>query len=1071
MNWNFIQRSLLGKGMLFLCFLLAFSQFSSAQSETHDFITYDTVISYHCFPPNQGMDGCSGNVFTLRISRPRNYFTAGNADTASRPWLLTMGGAGEFGTDTNFLTRYGPHYWLQHGWDGGVQLNNGKHYPILVTIVASSSYVRPWFVQALMDTLIKTFHPRAQSLHMAALSAGVWVLGNYMAYEMTAGDEHNMANVRSFVDLQGEGPGDYIGASPYAYPAFFGHWAKRYGGRLFALEGTNDSRNLWQITDNMNDSVSNSAYYSLESYGNGTHCCWDSLYDPSVTNWRCVSPVTNPHLSYSYYAHPNVMGDYYVDATTGTNVFQWMLRQGDTTLIGSGTPPNQLPVANAGPDKEIRLPLDSVVVTGSGTDADGTISSYAWTKLSGTGGTIVSPSSSTTTIKSLTAGTYQFVLTVTDNNGGTGKDTMQIIVDTAYIPPYVTAGVDKTVTLPVDSVVLNGSATGHGTTIHILTWTTTSGPNSPTIVMTNSNMTATIHGLIQGTYVFTLTATDNHGLTSSDSATVTVNAAPAASRVFVAPGEYQVFFIDTSKHLYGIGTNLRTLGCNETGIPGAIVPVSVPSNLTFKTAAGCLHGGAAVDNNGNVWAWGDNDQGQVGNGTTSTSQVTTPVQITTDSAGNTFTGVRTLLAYYSGNVSQGWYAIKADSTLWVWGQTLGGMRGNGTTGSTALTRPAQVPIPGNRKVMQIAAGNQLIVLCTDSTVWTCGGSGGNAQNLGYAASGNDYLTLHQLTTLSGISQIAGGGPYNYALKSNGTLYGWGYYGYYMGGTGGTNSPLATPTDLTSRLNLPHPVRSIAVDFVCTHAILSDSTLWGWGDNAQGGIGIGTELNYATTTAPYAWDYYPADLLQQSPVQVTTRKDFVAIYTAQPFVMFDYAQTADGQLYSWGRNKGGVLGNGIVGCSSDVVAAYPNSWDVTTPTAVNPLSVTGTTVGACPYCVAHPTTSPCNTCSSQGNSTSAAVAGVGATLQTGDGTTKKFLLYPNVAQKDQTLRAMIVSDSKGPVSITIQDMNGRIIKTLQLYKSDTYLDQILDIGHLPAGTYVVQALIGNSERFTAKFIRL
>ncbi|MDO6431877.1 PKD domain-containing protein [Flavitalea sp. BT771] len=1075
MKGTLLRYSSWRRALLPLCFFLLASLLLSAQSETHDFITYDTVIQYHCFPPNQGMDGCTGNKFILRISRPRNYFTAGNADTASRPWILTMPGRGEVKTppDTNQLTVWGPHYWLQHGWDGGVQLNNGKHYPILVTVIASSADVRPWFVQALMDTLIRIYHPRNNSLHMAGLSMGVEVLGWYLGYEMTAGDEHNMANVRSFVDLEGQSPGDYFGSSPMTYPSFFGHWAKKYGGRFFGLAGSQDSNPPFEISENMNDSLSNTAYFSYESYGGGGHCCWNAMYDPSVTNWRCVAPVTNPNLGPPYYLHPATMGTYYVDPTTGTNIFQWMLRQGDTTLVTSSPPANQLPVANAGPDKSIRLPLDSVVVTGSGTDSDGTIVSYAWTKASGTGGTITAPSSATTTFKGLTAGVYKFALTVTDNNGGTGTDTMQVTVDTAYIPPTVTAGPDKFVTLPIDSVVLNGNATGHGTTIHILTWTTTSGPNSPTIVMTNSNMTATIHGLIQGTYIFTLTATDNHGLTSTDSVTVTVNPTPAAKRVFVAPGEYQVFFIDTAKHLYAIGTNLVTQGVGGTGTPGTILPVAVPSNLTFKTAAGCLHGGAAVDNNGNVWAWGDNDQGQVGNGATST-QVLTPVQITTDSAGNAFTGVTTLCAYYSGNVSQGWYAVKSDSTLWVWGQTLGGMRGNGTTGSTALTRPAQVPIPGNRKVMQIAAGNQLIVLCSDSTVWTCGGSNTLAQNLGYAATGNDYLTLHQLTTLSGIKLIAGGASFNYALKSNGTLYGWGYYGHHLGGTGGVNaSPLATPTDLTSRLNLPHPVKAIAVDFVCTHAILSDSTLWGWGDNAQGGIGIGTELNFATTTDPYAWDYYPTDLLQQAPVQVTTRKDFVAIYTAQPFVMFDYAQTADGQLYSWGRNKGGVLGNGIVGCSSDVVAKYPNSWDVTTPTPVNPLSVTSTTVGPCPYCVAHPTTSPCNGCSTGSAIASAAKTNTAAGLTT-DGTghtPSQFQVYPSVAQDNQELHLMINSDKKGPLLISLYDMNGKLVKILRLNKPDAYFNQTFNTGHLPAGTYVVKALIGDSGQLIAKFIRL
>jgi alpha-tubulin suppressor-like RCC1 family protein len=1063
MKGKLLPHSSWRRALFLLCFFLLASLLSSAQNESHDFITYDTVIHY--------CTSCSA-TWTARISRPRNYFTTGSPDTASRPWILTMPGLGQVGTDTNYLTQYGPHYWLQNGWDGGVQLGNGRHFPILITIITSNNTL-PSFVQPLMDTLIRRYHPRRNSLHIGAFSQGINYLGGYLVYEAAAGDEHNMANVRSFVDLEGVAP-DNSALGPYTAITAFGHWAKKYGGRFLGLEGYADSRNIWQISQNMNDSVQNSAYFSYESLGSGGHCCWNSMYDPSVTNWQCVTPITNPNI-YPSSNPANTMGDYYVDPVTGTNIFQWMLRQGDTTLVSPSAPANQLPVANAGPDKSITLPTDSVVVTGSGTDSDGTIFSYAWTKASGTGGTITAPSSATTTFKGLTAGIYKFVLTVTDNSGGTGTDTMQVTV--APQPPTVSAGSNKSVTLPVDSVVLIGTATAYGGAhIHSLTWTTTSGPNSPTIVMTNSNQTATIHGLIQGIYVFTLTATDSQGLTDSSKVTVTVNPAPAGPtpKVFVAPGEYQVFFIDTSKHLYGIGTNLRTLGVNESGTPGAIIPVAVPSNLTFTTATGCLHGGAAVDMNGNVWSWGANDMGQVGNGTTSTSEVLTPVQVATDSAGNSFTGITKLLSYYAANSSEGWYAVKSDSTLWVWGQTLQGMRGNGTAGSTALTRPAQVPIPGNRKVMQIAAGDHLIVLCSDSTVWTCGGGQyGNVQNLGYAFTGNDYQTLHQLTTLSGIKQIAGGGSFNYALKSNGTLYGWGYYGYYMGGTGGTNSPLATPTDLTSRLNLPHPIKSIAVNMVCTHAILSDSTLWGWGDNAQGNIGIGTELNFATTTAPYSWDYYPAELLQQSPVQVTTRKDFIAIYTAQPFVMFDYAQTADGQLYSWGRNKGGVLGNGIVGCSSDVVATYPNSWDVTTATMVNPLSVTSTTVGPCPYCVAHPTTSPCNECST-GSAIAPPAKTNTATGLTTDGTGHtpvQFQLYPNVAQDNEELHMTIVSDVNGPVRITIYDMNGKLIKALQLDKRTTWLNQSLNVGHLAAGTYIVKALVGDSEQHIAKIIRL
>jgi len=420
------------KGMIVFSIFCLVSLLSFSQSETHDFITYDTVINYSC---NTGFGGCGvngvANFFTVRISRPRNYFVAGNADTASRPWLVTMPGLGEVGTDTSNLSAYGPHYWLRHGWDGGLQLGNGKHYPILITIIAKTQYVRPYFTQALMDTLFKYYHPKQHSVHLAGFSMGVQVLGWYIWYQATAGDEHNMANIKSFVDLEGEDPGDNYGVSTLGYPSAFGYWARKYGGRYFGLEGTHDTRNCWVISENMNDSVANSGYYSLQTFGGGIHCCWDSMYDPSVTNWRCLSPVTNPHIYPSSAPHFNTMGSYFYDAVNGSNLFQWMIRQGDTSLVGSGTPANIPPVAHAGADTTITLPTDSVTLHGSGTDADGTISAYAWTKLSGTGGTIVTPSSATTVVRGLSAGVYSFVLTVTDNNGATGKDTVNITVDTA----------------------------------------------------------------------------------------------------------------------------------------------------------------------------------------------------------------------------------------------------------------------------------------------------------------------------------------------------------------------------------------------------------------------------------------------------------------------------------------------------------------------------------------------------------------------------------------------------------------------------------------------------------------
>jgi len=95
---------------------------------------------------------------------------------------------------------------------------------------------------------------------------------------------------------------------------------------------------------------------------------------------------------------------------------------------------NLAPSANAGSNQSITLPTSQVSLSGSGTDVDGSISSYAWTKISGTGGTITSPSSQNTTVTGLSEGSYTFRLTVTDNNGATGTDDMTVTVNAAPAP-------------------------------------------------------------------------------------------------------------------------------------------------------------------------------------------------------------------------------------------------------------------------------------------------------------------------------------------------------------------------------------------------------------------------------------------------------------------------------------------------------------------------------------------------------------------------------------------------------------------------------------------------------------
>ena len=198
----------------------------------------------------------------------------------------------------------------------------------------------------------------------------------------------------------------------------------------------------------------------------------------------------------------------------------------DVMSITVNAAANIPPVADAGLDQAITLPMNIVTLSGSGSDADGTIASYNWTKISGpSGSTIVNPTTAATDITGLVQGVYQFQLQVTDNNGATATDVISITVNAAAnIPPVADAGLDQTITLPVNIVTLSGSGSDVDGTIASYNWTKISGPSGSTIVNPGSAATD-ITGLVQGVYQFQLSVTDNNGATATDVISITVNAA------------------------------------------------------------------------------------------------------------------------------------------------------------------------------------------------------------------------------------------------------------------------------------------------------------------------------------------------------------------------------------------------------------------------------------------------------------------------------------------------------------------------------------------------------------------
>ncbi|HEY9049264.1 MAG TPA: PKD domain-containing protein [Ohtaekwangia sp.] len=189
---------------------------------------------------------------------------------------------------------------------------------------------------------------------------------------------------------------------------------------------------------------------------------------------------------------------------------------------------NNPPTVNAGADVTITLPTSSVSITGTASDTDGTVASYAWTQQSGPATVTVSGATTATlSASALVAGSYTFRLTAVDNVGASSYDDVVVTVVKANVAPTVNAGADAIITLPTSSVTLTGTASDTDGTIASYSWTKQSGPAATLSGSTTATLSAT--ALVAGTYTFRLTVQDNGGATSSDDVIVTVNNAPVAN--------------------------------------------------------------------------------------------------------------------------------------------------------------------------------------------------------------------------------------------------------------------------------------------------------------------------------------------------------------------------------------------------------------------------------------------------------------------------------------------------------------------------------------------------------------
>jgi alpha-tubulin suppressor-like RCC1 family protein len=286
---------------------------------------------------------------------------------------------------------------------------------------------------------------------------------------------------------------------------------------------------------------------------------------------------------------------------------------------------------------------------------------------------------------------------------------------------------------------------------------------------------------------------------------------------------------------------------------------------------------AALRADGTVWTWGSNSYSALGNGTT-VNQSEVPLQVLQ----NQSTPLTNVIAIASGYIH--YLALKSDGTVWAWGADWAYQLGNSSGNNSAFALPVLMGDGSSlHDVVSIACGDDYnLALKSDGTVWSWGYN--SYRQLGTGDSNWAQPVPASVTGLTNVIAVAGGGYHSLALKSDGTVWSWGKNSQGCLGNGAATGTQATPAPV---INLDHII-SIAAASGHSLALKSDGTVWSWGDNSVGQLGVGLT---------------PTNSL--SPVQTQNLSAIIAIAAAGSQNM---ALTINGSLFGWGTNGVGQLGN-------------------------------------------------------------------------------------------------------------------------------------------------------------------
>jgi len=333
-----------------------------------------------------------------------------------------------------------------------------------------------------------------------------------------------------------------------------------------------------------------------------------------------------------------------------------------------------------------------------------------------------------------------------------------------------------------------------------------------------------------------------HGNTGSYYAPDTVSFPPGVTKwIAVAGGSQGVtngFAVavgnDGNAYAWGHGGN-GEMGDGSTNSYGAPNPVTMPIGIKFTALAAGNNHCLALGNDGNVYAWGYNNKGQIGDGSFINRK--TPFLVPLPS------GITAKAIAAGANYSM---ALRSDDSIEVWGNDGNGQLLNGLINSTGYSTPFAISLPNGLKAKAISCGGFFaLVLANDGNLYGWG-SADKGQFTGGDTAGLSYLTPHLVIKPSGVTNwitMSGGQNYTMAIGDNGLLYATG-----DGSSGQLGDGVTDTSAFFKNVVLPngaHP-QAISSGFATSMASGDDGNVYAWGLNDSGQVGIGNKVSPQTS---------------------------------------------------------------------------------------------------------------------------------------------------------------------------------------------------------------------------------